>query len=269
MTQILAASASSSAQSSLLTSIDPPVVSVEQPEGSSAFVFICDHADRHIPSALGTLGVSETELGNHVAWDIGAGSVARHLAQRLDATVVLQNYSRLVIDCNRAPDAADSIPTRTDWLAVTGNEGLDAGQIAAREAAVFAPYHDEIRQILDARVRAKRRTLLVSISSFTPSYRGDARPWMIGVRYGDDAQMAGVVLKLLRRDERLLIGDNEPAAEEAGVDYSLPLHGEARGIAHVGLQIRQDQILDAAGQKTWAGRLASLLKQADALLTDA
>ena len=270
MIQLTPSSATTTVPSMLLLGAsDPPALTVERPQGASDFVLACDHADRLIPSRLGMLGLSETELHSHVAWDIGAAAVARLLADRLDATLVLQNYSRLVIDCNRLPATEDSIPRRGEWLAIGGNEDLDEADIAARQAEVFAPYHDGLRAILDQRQRARRRTLLVSIQSFTPAYRGDARPWHVGVMYGEDPQLAAVVLKLLRRDERLLVGDNQPASISQDAEYSLPLHGAARGIAHVGLHIRQDLIAQESGQKTWAGRLASLLKQAGSMLDDA
>ena len=246
----------------LLTPAEPPAVSVERPEGSSEFVLACDHASQLLPQSLGTLGLSQSELSSHIAWDIGAAGVAQLLSERLDATLVLQNYSRLVIDCNRPLDAEDSIPDRSEWGQIEGNQQLDESAIAARTAEIFAPYHAQLTAILDQRQRAGRRTILIAMHSFTPVYRGEARPWHIGLMYRHDARLAGALLTLLRRDQRLEVGDNQPYVIEDGADYSLPVHGEARGIAHVGIEIRQDLITDEAGQKTWAGRLASLLKQA-------
>ncbi len=252
----------------LLMEDEPSAVTVERPGGTSDFILACDHASRQIPRTLGTLGLSETELSSHIAWDIGAAGVARLLAERLDATLIMQNYSRLVIDCNRPPAASDSIPSRTEWGQISGNEHLSPAEIVARTGEIFTPYHDELRTILDQRQRDRRQTLLVAVHSFTPTYRGESRPWHIGVMYRHDARLAAALLKLLRKDERLQVGDNEPYAIDDDSDYTLPLHGESRGIAHVGLEIRQDLIADEAGQKTWAGRLASLLKQAAGMLTD-
>lgn len=253
----------------LLGPDEPMPLAVEFENAASDFVLVCDHAGRDIPRALGTLGLSETELSSHVAWDIGAAAVARGLAQRLDAVLVLQNYSRLVIDCNRPTTAEDSIPARSEWVQIGANEQLTPAEAEARRAEIFAPYHDGLTALLDQRRRDRRRTLLVALHSFTPSYRGEARPWHVGVMYHRDARLAEVVLKLLQRDERLVVGDNQPYAVSDDSDYTIPVHGEARGIAHVGLEIRQDLILNEAGQKTWAGRLASLLKQAgDSLVVE-
>lgn len=250
----------------LLAADEPPPVSVERAAGGSEILLVCDHAANLLPRAFGTLGLSETERASHIAWDIGAAGVTRLLGERLDATSVAQGYSRLAIDCNRSPAAEDSIPQLSEWTQITGNEGLGESERGARRAEIFEPYHERIRTLLDERARARRKVVLVAIHSFTPSYRGVARPWQIGVMYGRDARLARAVLTLLRRDERLLVGDNEPYALEAQIDYTLPVHGEARGLAHVGFEIRQDLVGDAVGQKTWAGRLASLLKQAVATL---
>ena len=249
-------------QSSLLSADEPPAVVVERADAASDFVLACDHAGRDIPHALNSLGLSETELASHIAWDIGAAGVARRLAERLDASLVLQPYSRLVIDCNRPPDSAESIALRSEWTHIGNNDNLGAEQVAARQREIFEPYHAALRGILDARQRQRRHTILVSVHSFTPAYRGAERPWHIGVMYHRDARLASVLLKLLRRDERLVVGDNQPYSISDDTDYTIPVHGEARGIPHVALEIRQDLIGDEAGQANWAGRLARLLKQA-------
>lgn len=229
--------------------------------GESDFVLSCEHAANRLPRALGNLGLSDAALHSHIAWDIGAGNLTRLLSQRLQACAVLHNYSRLVIDCNRPLTAVDSIPVEAEWGAISGNLHLDDAQRAARVESLFTPFHDRLRALLDQRRGQRRRSVLVAIHSFTPTLRGVARPWDIGLMYRKDARLATPVLEALRRDERLNVGDNQPYAIDDGFDYTLPEHGERRGIAHLGLEIRQDLITDEAGQARWAGRLASLLRQ--------
>jgi predicted N-formylglutamate amidohydrolase len=226
------------------------------------FLLVCDHAGNRVPRRLGTLGVPDSERQRHIAWDIGAAGVVRHMVRRLGAFAILQTYSRLVIDCNRAPGSPESIAERSEWTHISRNENLSEAEVEARTREIFQPYHDALRDVLDARLRQRRQTILVSVHSFTPSYRGAARPWHIGVMYHRDARLASELLRLLRRDERLPVGDNEPYSISDETDYTIPVHGEARGIPHVALEIRQDLIADEAGQSTWAGRLAKLLKQA-------
>jgi predicted N-formylglutamate amidohydrolase len=245
----------------LLTKEDGPPVTVLNAAGTSDVVLVCDHAGRQIPAALGTLGLSERELGSHIAWDIGARGVAESLADRLDAPLVLQHFSRLVIDCNRLPSASDSITTVAEWGPVSGNEHLEAAEIAARHAEIFVPYHDALAALLDKRKADGRRSVLLAIHSFTPSLRGIDRPWHVGVMHGPAPGLATAVVEFLRRDPRLDVGVNQPFALDDEVDYTLPHHGAARGIPHLGIEIRQDLVADEAGQKSWAGRLASLLRQ--------
>lgn len=253
--------AAGDAVTSLLMPDEPGAVTITRAEGKSDFILVCDHASCLLPQALGTLGLSELELSSHIAWDIGSAGVARLLSERLDATLVQQNYSRLVIDCNRPLAAPDSIPKRSEWGQISGNEQLSDAEIAARRAEIFTPYHEALRSTLELRQRDRRKTLLIALHSFTPSFRSESRPWQIGLMYREDQRIAAPLLALLRRDERLQVGDNEPYAISDDSDYTLPVHGEARAIAHVGIEIRQDLIADEIGQKTWAGRLASLFNQ--------
>ena len=253
----------------LLGPDEPAAVEIRHEEGASPIVIVCDHASRRIPNSLGSLGLSDTELESHIAWDIGAAGVATRLAQRLEATLLLQTYSRLVIDCNRPLDAADSITPKSEWGQVEGNLRLTQEQASERRSAVFDPYHAAIDTLVRGRQRERRPLILVALHSFTPNLRGLVRPWHIGVMHGTDTATAKLLLAALRKDERLLVGDNEPYALEDGLDYTLPVHGAARGVAHVGIEIRQDLIADEGGQATWAGRLASMLRQIGATTSHA
>jgi predicted N-formylglutamate amidohydrolase len=238
---------------------DPPAFTVQRPQGRSEFLLVCDHASRRIPKSLGSLGLDETQLGSHIAWDIGAADVATQLSAALDATLLLQGYSRLVIDCNRPTGSATSIPTRSEYVSIAANEGLTTADAAARVAGIFTPYHEAIGAALDLRRATGIRTLLVSVHSFTPVYLGQARPWKIGLMYRKDLRLGRALLDLLRQDSSLNAGENEPYAMSDDTDYTIPVHGEARGLPHVGIEIRQDLITDARGQQEWATRLSQLL----------
>ena len=243
----------------LLAADEPPPFRIERAGGKSPFLLICEHASRYIPRALGDLGVAEADLQRHIAWDIGAAAVASALAKALDAFLIAQNYSRLVIDCNRPLDAAGSIVTRSEATDIPGNSGLSGSAMAARAREIFVPYHARIRAELDRREAQGGRTILISVHSFTPAYHDVARPWHIGTLYGRDARVAHCLLALVRAEGRWNIGDNEPYAVSATTDYALPVHGEKRGIAHVGLEIRQDLIEEPGGQAEWAERIAGWL----------
>jgi predicted N-formylglutamate amidohydrolase len=241
---------------------DPAAFRVERPAGASPFLITCDHASRRLPRRLGKLGLSEEDLGRHIALDIGIGGVARQLSEQLDAFLILQSYSRLVIDANRPPGAADSIVGWSDDTPIPGNQGLSAAEVEKRARETFYPYHDRIRRELDERAKAGRTTVLVALHSFTSSLGGRPRRWHVGVLYHRDARLGHLLLELLRHEPGLVVGDNEPYAATDETDYTLVVHGERRGLPHVELELRQDLIADEGGQAAWAARLATLLRRA-------
>ena len=202
---------------------------------------------------LGDLGLPKSELTRHIAWDIGIAGVAEALSKHLDAHLIAQRYSRLVIDCNRPPAAPSSIPRISEATTIPGNEGLSREAAAARRRAIFDPYHRRIDEIIDQRLRERRPTVLVSLHSFTPVYAGIARPWHIGTLYHRDTRLPPLLLKLLRGEADLVVGDNEPYAVSDETDYTIPVHGEARGLMNSGIEIRQDLIADQAGQQRMGG----------------
>jgi predicted N-formylglutamate amidohydrolase len=226
--------------------------------GRSPFLLTCDHYGRLIPQVLGDLGVSESELARHIAWDIGIAGVAEVLSKHLDAHLVAQRYSRLVIDCNRPPHVASSISVISEATTIPGNEGISREAAALRRTEVFEPYHRRIDTVIDQRLAAGRPTVLVSLHSFTPVYAGIARPWHVGTLYHRDTKLPPLLLKSFRAEADLVAGDNEPYAVSDETDYTIPVHGEARGLMNSGIEIRQDLIGDQAGQQQWAERLARI-----------
>jgi predicted N-formylglutamate amidohydrolase len=250
----------------LLQDGDPPPVRVLRENGRSDLFLTADHAGRVIPRRLGRLGLPADELIRHIGWDIGIASVTEHLSTALDATAVLQTYSRLVIDCNRDPTVASSIPKVSEITLVPGNHDLTAVERAARQAEIFAPYHARIGGLLDARQAAARRTIYIAMHSFTPVFKGESRAMQVGVLYNRDARLANIMLDLLRAEGDLVVGDNAPYAVSDITDYGVPVHAERRGLPHVEIEIRQDLIANEVGQAAWAERLMRLLRAAEARL---
>jgi len=242
----------------LLAVDDPAPVGVQNAGAASPFLLVCDHAGRATPRALGRLGLPDAAFERHIAWDIGALNLARRLSAILDATLIHQAYSRLVIDCNRAPDHPGAILAVSDGWVVPGNQALSADAIAARVSAIHAPYHRAIAAQLDARAGAGRETLLICVHSFTPNMAGHARPWHVGVLHGPGSAACEALLGLLRREEGLVVGDNEPYAMD-GTDYTAPLHAWARGADVVEIEVRQDLISDDAGVDIMAALFGRLL----------
>jgi len=251
----------SRALNTLLGADEPGPFELINPEGRSELVLICDHASNRVPACLNNLGISNELLAGHIGWDPGAALLARALAACLDAPLLLSNYSRLVIDCNRSPASPDSIPITSDGTVIPGNAALSAEHAQLRRSSLFDPYHDAIGQLLDA--RDTRATRLLSIHSFTPSLAGNERPWSVGVCYlsdanraAPDASWAAQWLAALRASSTESVGDNQPYEIEPDIDYTLPVHGEARKLPGVMLEIRQDKLQDQHAVQRWSELIA-------------
>jgi len=254
---------SAAAMNRLLAADEPPPFIELGRHAPSNFVIVVDHASRRIPRALGDLGLPPDQLQRHIAWDIGALGVARRMAESLHAALIAQNYSRLVIDCNRDPAVATSIPTIGEHIEIPGNIGLTAEGVAARRGEIFEPYHRQVRALLDERAAAGRPTILVAQHSMTNVFKGVRREMHAAVLYNRDRRFAGLVLEGLRSEAGLVIGDNEPYFVSDETDYTIPRHAEARGLPHVEIEIRQDLISDDAGQDEWARRICRALQSAE------
>lgn len=234
------------------------------PEGAAPAVLICDHGSNAVPSSLANLGLDHATLARHIAWDIGIAAVGRALSARLDAPLVLPGYSRLVIDLNRDPADPTAICVISDRSIVPGNRNLGEQDRSARIADLFRPYHNAVADRIEAHVAHGRRPVLISLHSFTPVIAGwgherQERPWHIGVLFDRDERLAQPLLAALRGRGDLVVGENQPYSARNGHGYSLAYHGEARGLGHVELEIRQDLIIDGAGATRLAGILAEAL----------
>src|SRR5438045_7602121 len=212
----------------LLGQKDVPPVREYNAEGRSPFLLTCDHYGRLIPRILGDLGLPESELVRHIAWDIGIAGVAEMLSKHLGAHLIVQRYSRLVIDCNRPPHVASSIPLISEATTIPGNEGISREAAELRRAEIFDPYHRRINEIIDTRRQHNMPTILVSLHSFTPVSAGIARPWHLGTLYQRDKMLPLLLLQALRAEPDLFVGDNEPYAVSDQTDYTIHVHADAR-----------------------------------------
>lgn len=221
-------------------------------------VIVCDHARNALPPGYGTLGLPAPEFTRHIAYDIGVEPVVRGLCARLGVPAVLAGFSRLLIDPNRGLDDPTLVMQVSDGAIVPANRGLDENERARRIARFYQPYHAAIAALLDEAVASGRPPAILSIHSFTPAWRGIARPWHAGILWNRDPRFACPLIERLRRGNDLLIGDNEPYSGGLAGD-TLDTHATARGLADALVEIRQDLIDRPAGVDEWADRLAGML----------
>jgi predicted N-formylglutamate amidohydrolase len=239
-----------------------PVVS-ENPEGAGPFVIICDHGSNRIPHEYGTFDYDTEALQTHIAWDPGALAVARRLSARLNAPLIWPDASRLLIDCNRPPEADSLIVTVSEGRPAPANLSVDDAERARRLAHIHGPYHAAIDACLARRLDAGLEPTLVAIHSFTPVYLGKTRPWHVGIVFDDDRRVADVLLDGLRADPALRVGANEPYSPADLVYYTVGRHARPRGLPATMVEIRNDEIASETDQRRWAERLAPLLLAAE------
>ncbi len=242
----------------LLAPGDPPPYEAAGLALAGRALLVCDHAGRRFPASLDRLGLPIEATWRHVAWDVGAAALTRALSVRLATPALLATYSRLVVDCNRAPDHPTAFTTAGDGHRIPGNENVTPAAREARLAAIHRPYHHYLGGLLD-RLGSYGPAALVSVHSFTPVMAGRARPWVAGVLWDEDGRIAEPLLATLRALQAGRIGDNEPYSGRFPADYTVHRHGSARGIPHVSIEVRQDELVTPVGVHRWANRLALAL----------
>jgi predicted N-formylglutamate amidohydrolase len=242
----------------ILSPADENPVGTLRPDSRKKFFLTCDHASASIPAALCNLGLSKNELQRHIGWDIGALGVAKELSKRLDATLVWQNYSRLVVDCNRVLEHPGLIPQESEATSILGNINITEEERRQRISEFYNPYHLKIKTLLDTRTEEGLETIFISIHSFTPVYLGQQRPWDLGVLYSDDVVYSHSILDRLSHETNLRIGDNEPYQIDEK-DCTIPLHALKRGLRNTLFEIKQDLITSTEHQISWGKKLSQIL----------
>ncbi len=231
------------------TAIDPPPFRLLPGAARPPLLLVCDHAGQAIPAALGDLGLAPRDRGRHAAYDIGAEWVARALAARFGAPLLLGSFSRLVVDLNRDPADPTSMPAESDGTLVPANRDLAPAARERRLSALFHPYHAAVEGLLADHPGVP----LLSVHTCTPIMGGVWRPWQIGVLWGQDGRLALPLIAALRRDLSLNVGDNQPYSGRGGKGYTIARHGPGR--MHASVELRQDLVATPAGAAYWAGVL--------------
>ena len=243
---------------------DPSPIEVLNPESRAEVLLVCEHAGRAVPHALKGLGVSDAILGSHRGWDIGAALVARRLAEHLGAPLVLQRYSRLVVDANRPPGSPTSIPEFSHGVEIQDNRNLTTAQETARVTEILEPMDAAI----DAVFSTHPRRAAFSVHSYTPVLDGVPRPWHAGLLTRRSTETADQLIASLRRqDPNVVVALNEPYRIEDDGDWFVPHHLEPRGVPHSLIEIRNDEIADEAGAARWAQLLATAISDVMEALT--
>ena len=235
-----------------------PVYNLSRADSTHPLILVCEHASRYIPEALNNLGLDDAAAREHIAWDIGALQLAEKLSQVLGATLLSANYSRLLIDLNRPRHAPDSIPAQSEIYQVPGNRELDEATREYRRQTLFKPFHARLQTLIDQRVAQGQAVRVVGIHSFTPVYYGQPRPLEGGVLFGQASAYAQRLIDGLGQHP-LKVAGNQPYRIDPLGDMTVPVHGDARGLESVLIEVRNDLLRSPEAVSLWAQRLAPLL----------
>lgn len=230
--------------------VQPPAFHLFNAPGKARALLICDHASNALPRGYGTLGIDPDKMFEHIAWDVGAAAVTRHLAQILDIPAILGGTSRLFVDLNRYPDDETAIAAFSDGTKVIGNADLSEAERAHR-LSWHSQYHNEVERQVH-RLTAETPPPLLFIHSFTPIIRDTRRPWHLGVLHDHQSPESDRLLAVLRRNGDITVGDNQPYAVNEPRSYSIYHHAISAGRPYVALEIRQDLIETEARAEEWA-----------------
>lgn len=249
------------AQGDFLTDLDGHPVAVENSEGRSAVLIVCEHASLRLPERLGTLGLSDEALTSHIAWDPGALAVSQLMSRNLDATLIYQRFSRLVYDCNRPPESPEAIRDTSEIYRIPGNENLSEAERSVRAEALYFPFQNRVRDEIAARAKRGQQTVLVTMHSFTPVYFGQQRAVEIGILHDEDSRLADRLLVQAESTSLYRVERNEPYGPADGVTHTLALHALPNGLENVMIEVRNDLIQGEVGQGVVADFLTGLLSE--------
>jgi predicted N-formylglutamate amidohydrolase len=244
------------------TGLTESVLAVENRDGQSDFLLVCEHASNHFPDCFGTLGLADAARSAHIAWDPGALGLARGLAERLDACLVHATLSRLIYDLNRPPHAPGAMPAKSEVYDVPGNAGITPEDRLARTEAVYLPFHNALHGEIARRIALGRPPVIVTIHSFTPIYFGKPRDVEFGVIHDADPGLALNVVDQARAQTTLNTRLNEPYSAADSVTHTLRLQATPYGLANVMLEIRNDLIAHPQAEDDMAHKLAPVLRSA-------
>lgn len=253
----------------LLTEEDAaPYSLINESQEQSPVLLVCDHASHYVPKNLNSLEIEAHYFERHIGYDIGAAQMTHKISENINASAVLAGFSRLVIDANRFLIAHDSMPIISDGVVITGNESLGHMDRLLRIEELFIPYHDAINRAIARQCQLFSLPIIFSIHSCTPVFKGFERPWEIGVVWEGDNTVAILLIDYLLENTSYDIGDNQPYHACDPLGYTMRTHAESKGYPHVMIEVRQDLVIDEAGQKQFADILSDAFEHIRFALKD-
>jgi predicted N-formylglutamate amidohydrolase len=233
--------------------------------GSGLILLTCDHASNHGPEQLKDLSLRRDHLDNHISWDIRASALTHSLSKHLNGPAILANFSRLVINANRALNGFDLVPLNSDGVATSSNSDLSCKKLTARSDNFHRPFHDSVATLIETRRGHAPITAMVAILSFTSqlsTQKSQIRPWHVGRLFHRDKRLADAIATQCRNESDLVIGLNEPYAPTDGGYRTTHRHATNQNMLKLLIKVRNDLLRTGQDLELWAQRLARWMTNA-------
>lgn len=224
-------------------------------------ILLCDHASHFIPKKYNKLGLSLKDIKRHIGWDIGALKLAKKISKKINATLIYSGYSRLLVDCNRPLKAKEAFTQKSEDTIVPGNINIKKKEKNLRAKKYYFPYHNQIKKIIENKIKIKCIPIIVSIHSFTPKYLNKIRPWHIGLLFINDKRLTTHFSKEIKKNKKLVLGLNQPYKMGLEGDFTIPFFAEINGLPYVLIEMRQDLLIKKETIFYWSNLISKILKK--------
>ena len=201
---------------------------------SVKLLIIADHASNYIPKKYDNLGLAKKDIFSHKAYDPGIQDLAINLSNKFDSHLVLGEYSRLMIDCNRDINDPTLISVISDRKLISGNKKISKQEQIYRINKIYRPYHDKINK----KILEKKINVIISLHSFNPIFKGRKRFLKYGILSNEDRRLSDLIIEELKKKKNF-VGDNEPYRGSL-IGDTLYKHALKKGIYHSLIEIRND-----------------------------
>jgi predicted N-formylglutamate amidohydrolase len=197
-------------------------------------LIIVDHASNHVSKEDNKLGLPNSFLNQHIAFDLGVKELSLDLSTRLKCKLIQGKYSRLLIDLNRDLDDPTIIPEIVDKKIIPGNIGLSKSELRLRVKKIYNKYHNEI----DRTIKNEKVKVILSLHSFNPIFKNKKRLLEFGVLSNEDKNLSSIIFDQLR-SQNMNVGDNKPYKGNL-IGDSMYRHGLRNKLPHALIEVRND-----------------------------
>tara|TARA_E500000331_G_scaffold323600_1_gene339305 strand:- start:49 stop:786 length:738 start_codon:yes stop_codon:yes gene_type:complete len=231
----------------------------DNPNFKNHIIFICDHASNNFPKEFKNLGLNESEINSHIAYDIGAKKITLRLAENLKQSYFISNFSRLLIDLNRNIDDENLIVSKSFGVCIPGNKKISKFEKEKRINFFHEPYHKGLLKIIKKKTKEIKNIFIVSIHSFTKCSLDFDRAIEVGLLWNKNINLLLPLQKKLI-EKNIHVGNNFPYSG-FHYNYTLDRINDFKTFNNISIEIRNDLICSEKGIRNYVNILSKIFKE--------